>query len=73
MARVAGRHSYVEELFDMLRRKRLEKMRDLGLQRADTTSEFAVLGVRMAKVIFDHLVIARRDALDCGACDIESL
>jgi hypothetical protein len=27
----------------------------------------------MTKAIFDHLVIARRDALDAGACDIESL
>jgi len=73
MASAASRHTYVEELSDMLRRKRLKKMRDLGLQRADTTPEFADLGMRTTKMIFDHLVIARRDALDSGACDIESL
>lgn len=27
----------------------------------------------LTKAIFDHLVIARRDALDAGACDVESL
>ena len=69
----ARRHEYVGELFDLLRRKRLEKMRDLGVQRADTAPEFADLGVRTTKAIFDHLVIAKRAALDAGACDIESL
>jgi hypothetical protein len=69
----ARRHEYVGELFDLLRRKRLERMRDLGVQRADTAPEFADLGVRTTKAIFDHLVIAKRAALDAGACDIESL
>ena len=73
MAGAARRHEYVGELFDLLRRKRLEKMRDLGVQRADTAPEFADLGVRTTKAIFDHLVIAKRAALDAGACDIESL
>jgi hypothetical protein len=73
MASAARRHEYVGELFDLLRRKRLEKMRDLGVQRADTAPEFADLGVRTTKAIFDHLVIAKRAALDAGACDIESL
>jgi hypothetical protein len=66
-------NEYVGALFDLLRRRRIEKMRDLGIQRDDTTPEFALLGSRMTKAIFDHLVIARRDALDAGACDIESL
>jgi hypothetical protein len=35
----ARRHEYVGELFDLLRRKRLEKMRDLGIQRADTLGQ----------------------------------
>ena len=73
MDSAARRHEYVRELFDLLRRKRLEKMRDLGIQRADTAPEFADLGVRTTKAIFDHLVIAKRTALDAGACDIESL
>src|SRR5262249_25300217 len=67
------RHEYVGELFDLLRRKRLEKMRDLGIQRADTAPEFADLGVRTTKAIFDHLGIAKRAALDACGCDIESL
>jgi hypothetical protein len=73
MAGAARRHEYVGELFDLLRRRRLEKMRDLGVRRADTAPEFADLGVRTTRAIFDHLVIARRAALDAGACDIESL
>jgi len=66
-------YEYVGALFDLLRRKQIEKMRDLGIQREDTTPEFAILGWRMTKVIFEHLVVTRRDALDAGACDIESL
>ena len=73
MAGAARRQEYVGELFDLLRRKRLEKMRDLGVRRADTATEFADLGMRTTKAIFDHLVIAKRAALDAGACDIESL
>jgi hypothetical protein len=73
MAGAARRQEYVGELFDLLRRKRLEKMRGLSIRRADTAPEFADLGVRTTKAIFDHLVIARRAALDAGACDIESL
>jgi len=66
-------YEYVGALFDLLRRERIEKMRDLGIQREDITPEFALLGSRMTKVIFEHLVVIRRDALDAGACDIESL
>ncbi|MCI0392568.1 MAG: hypothetical protein MOB07_27870 [Acidobacteria bacterium] len=66
-------YEYVGALFDLLRRKRIEKMRDLGIQREDTAPEFALLGSRMTKAIFEHLVVIRRDALDAGACDIESL
>src|SRR5215471_14690450 len=66
-------YEYVGALFDLLRRKQIEKMRDLGLQREDTSPEFALLGWRMTKTIFEYLVVTRRDALDAGACDIESL
>jgi hypothetical protein len=66
-------YEYVGALFDLLRRKQIEKMRDLGIQREDTSPEFALLGWRMTKTIFEHLVVTRRDALDAGACDIESL
>jgi len=66
-------YEYVGALFDLLRRKQTKKMRDLGIQREDTTPEFALLGWRMTKAIFEHLVVIRRDALDAGACDIESL
>src|SRR5262245_9981792 len=66
-------YEYVGELFDLLRRKRIEKMRDLGIQREDTAPEFALLGLRMTKAIFEHLVVIRLNALDAGACDIESL
>jgi hypothetical protein len=66
-------YEYVGALFDLLRRKQIEKMRDLGIQREDTSPEFAHLGWRMTKTIFEHLVVTRRDALDAGACDIESL
>jgi len=72
-ASVAHHHQYVGGLFDVLRRKRLDKMRKLGVRREDTDPEFAALGKNLTKAIFDHLVIARRDALDAGACDIESL
>jgi len=47
-------------------------MRERGVQRADTTPEFAALGKNLTKAILDHLVIARRDDLDAGACDVES-
>jgi hypothetical protein len=73
MAKVAHHHQYVGQLFDILRRKRIDKMRERGVQRTDTTSEFAAPGKSLTKVIFNHLVIARRDVLDAGACDIESL
>jgi len=66
-------YEYVGALFDLLRRKRIEKMRDLGIQREDNTPEFALLGSRMTKAIFEHLVVTHQDALDAGACDIESL
>jgi hypothetical protein len=66
-------YEYVGALFDLLRRKQIEKMRDLGIQREDTTPVFALLGWRMTKAIFEHLVVIRRDALDAGAYDIESL
>jgi hypothetical protein len=66
-------YDYVGALFDLLRRKRIEKMRDLGIQREDTNPEFVLLGWCMTKAIFEHLVVTRRDALDAGACDIESL
>src|SRR5262249_10376155 len=35
-------YEYVGALFDLLRRKQIEKMRDLGLQREDTSPEFAL-------------------------------
>ncbi len=66
-------YEYVGALFDLLHRKRIEKMRDLGIQREDTSPEFALLGSRMTNAIFEHLVVIRRDALDAGICDIESL
>jgi len=72
-ASTAKHNEYVGALFDVLRRERIKKMRDLGIQREDTTPEFALLGSSMTKAIFDHLVIARRGALDAGACDIESI
>jgi hypothetical protein len=73
MARAGHHHQYVGQLFEILRLKRLEKMRERGLQRADTTPEFAILGKNLTKALFDHLVISRRDALDAGVCDAESL
>jgi hypothetical protein len=42
-------------------------------QQEPAPPEFALLGSCMTKAIFDHLVIARRDALDAAACDIESI
>jgi hypothetical protein len=72
-ARAAHHHQYVGQFFDVLRGKRLNKMQERGVQRTDTTPEFAALGKNLTKAIFDHLVIARQDALDEGACDIESL
>jgi hypothetical protein len=72
----AGRvkhNEYVGQLFDLLHQKRLEKMQEQCIWRTNTTPEFAGLGIMMTKTIFDHLVIARRDALDAGTCDIESL
>ncbi|HEY9436954.1 MAG TPA: hypothetical protein VI260_36315 [Blastocatellia bacterium] len=66
-------YGYVGALFDLLRRKRIEKMHDLDIQRENTTPEFALLGSRMTKAIFEHLVVTHRNALDAGACDIESL
>jgi hypothetical protein len=72
-ATTARHNEYVGALFDVLRRERIKKMQDLGIQREDTTPEFGLLGSCMTKAIFDHLVIARRDALDAGACDIESI
>jgi hypothetical protein len=70
----ASRHrEYVGQLLDLLSRKRLDKTRERGIQRTDDTPEIAHLGMLMARTIFDHLVIARRDELDAGACDIESL
>src|SRR5215813_10619043 len=53
-------YEYVGALFDLLRRKQIEKMRDLGLQREDTSPEFALLGWRMTKTIFEYLVVTRR-------------
>jgi hypothetical protein len=72
-ANTAKQLEYVGALFDLLRQKRIERMRDLGIQREDTAPEFALLGSRMTKVIFDHLVVTQRDALDAGTCDIEAL
>jgi hypothetical protein len=72
-AGAARQHEYVEQLFEILRRKRLEKMREQGVRCEDALREFAALGKNLATAIFDQLVIARRDALDAGACDIESL
>jgi hypothetical protein len=72
-ATTAKHNEYVGALFDLMRRERIKKMRDLGIQREDTTPEFALLGSRMTKAIFEHLVVTRRDALDAGASDIESL
>ena len=72
-AATAKHNEYVGALFDLLRRKRIKKMRDLGILREDTTPEFALLGSCMTKAIFDHLVIARRGALDAGVYDIESI
>jgi hypothetical protein len=72
-ARTVKHYEYVGALFDLLRRKQIEKMRNLGIQREDTSPEFAFLGWRMTKAIFEHLVVIRRDALDAGICDIESL
>jgi len=66
-------YGYVGALFDLLRRKRIEKMHDLDIQRENTTPEFALLGSGMTKAIFEHLVVTHRNALDAGACDIESL
>jgi hypothetical protein len=63
-ANTAKQLEYVGALFDLLRRKRIERMRDLGIQREDTTPEFAPLSSRMTKVIFDHLVVTQRDALE---------
>lgn len=64
---------YVGQLFGILHRKRLEKLREQGILRTNTIPEDAKLGISMTKRIFDHLVIAKREALDAGACDIESL
>jgi len=70
----AARHrEYVGQLLDLLSRKQLDKMRDRGVQRTDATPEIARLGMLMARTVFDHLVIARREELDAGLCDIESL
>jgi hypothetical protein len=72
-AGAAHHHQYVGQFFDILRGKRLDKMRERGIRRTDTTPEFAALGKNLTKAIFDHLVIARRDALNADACDLESL
>jgi hypothetical protein len=64
---------YVGQLFGILHRERLEKLREQGILRTNTIPEDAKLGISMTKRIFDHLVIAKREALDAGACDIESL
>gem|GEM_PF-2162921 len=70
----AARHrEYVEQLFDLLHQKRLEKMQEQCIWRTDSTSEFAHLGILVTRTIFDHLVIARRDKLDAGICNIESV
>ncbi len=66
-------YEYVGQLFGLLHRKRLEKLREQGILRTHTIPEDAKIGVSMTKTIFDHLVIAKREALDAGACDIESV
>jgi hypothetical protein len=72
-ARAAKHREYVGQLLDLLSRKRLEKMRERGVKRTDATPELADLGMLMTRAIFDHVVIAWRDALDAGDRDIESL
>src|SRR5687767_7500717 len=59
-------NEYVGQLFDLLRQKRIDQMRERCILRTDATPEFAHLGILTTKTVFDHLVIARRDALDAG-------
>ena len=66
-------HEYVGQLFGLMLRNRAEKMRALGVRRTNTTLEFANVGQILTKMIFDHLVVANRDALDTGAFASESL
>lgn len=66
-------NEYVGGLFDLLHQKRIDQMRERCILRTDATPEFARLGILTTKTLFDHLVIARRDQLDSGTCDIESL
>jgi len=72
-ARAAKHREYVGQLLDLLSQKRLDKMRERGIQRTDVTPEIAHLGMLMARTICDHLVISKREELDAGFCDIESL
>jgi hypothetical protein len=70
----ATRHyEYVGQLFELLHQKRLDKMQEKCIWRTNTTPEFAHLGVIVTRTVFDHLVVARRDALDAGTCSVESL
>jgi len=66
-------NEYIGQLFGLLHQKRLDKLREQGILRTNTMPEFAGLGISTTKTIFDHLVIAKREALDAGTCDIESL
>lgn len=74
MSASAARHrEYVGHLLDLLSRKQLDNILQQGIERTDATPEMARLGMLMTRTIFDHLVIAMREELDAGLCDIEAL
>jgi hypothetical protein len=72
-ARAAKHREYVGQLLDLLSQKRLERMRELAIQGTDAASDLGPLGMLMTRTICDHLVISKREELDAGFCDIESL
>ncbi len=64
---------YVERLFDLLYRKRLEALREHGIERMSTEPEFAQLGMEVTYVIFNILVAFHPRAVEQGVLDVEAV
>ena len=71
--KTAKHYEYLGELFELLHKEQMDRLCALGIQRRDTTAEFAKLGRLTVKSMFDHLIAANQEFLDAGTFDIRSI
>jgi hypothetical protein len=73
ITRPANHNLYVEQLFELLNRRRLETLREHGIERTHAEPELAQLGLAVTVALFNALVASHPQAVEQGTLNVEAL